>query len=217
MVYWLGRTRRFWAMGMLAAVLLSGCGSTGGEPSASSILLTQEEVEEENAAQELQKQIIAIMNLDRDEDNQMGSSSALETAAAFFLSYVLQNPQAYLTEGTDYTDLDGMLPDSTYAFVYDGKLSAVEAGKAILDALQKLDSEGNGGAFSYSDPNSIAIVYGEGENGSVWLALVSNAGSMGPSGSTGTGSGQTQNPDGKGTEGKDSEQEDAGSGEGTGT
>lgn len=187
----LGRMKRLLALGMAAVALLGGCGSSGGDPSSSSVPLSQEEDQEETMAQELQKQLIAILNLNRnEEETQVGDSDALETAVDFFLEYVLQDPQKYLTQGQDPSDLDGMLREkNTYAFVYDGSLPAVEVGRKILSDLEKLDDDTGTSGAVYGDLSSIAITYGEGEKGALWLVLATTKLKVGPAG--GTGSGQT--------------------------
>lgn len=169
-MHWLGRMRRCLALGMVAAVLLSGCGSVGECPASSSVQLTEEENDEETMAQELQKQIMAVLNLRRPLEDRMTSDSALEQAAAFFLTYVLQDPDINPTEVQNPTDLDGMLTDQyTYAFVYNGALSAAQAGKKILESLEQLDTNPD---LLYMEPQSIAIAYGRREEKSVWLMLV---------------------------------------------
>lgn len=194
----LGRMRRFLAMGMLAAVLLSGCGSTGGDPSASSIQLTEEETEEETMAQQLQRQIMAVLNVNLPKDKRMTSDAALEQAAEFFLDYLIQNPDLQLDQMT--TVLNGMLNvNINIAFVYDGKLSAAEVGKKILEDLKELDQK------KYSYPESIAIVHGgDGEN-SVWLLLVHYS-----LDEVGTGEGDDESDD------SEDQEEDSGSSQTTG-
>ena len=140
MVHWMGRTRRILAMGMLAAALLGGCGSTGGGLPASSIQILEGEAEEETMAQELQKQIVAVLNVKRPLDKRMTSDAALEQAASFFLDYLLQDPNIDLSKMQNPTNLGGMLTDKdNYAFVYDGELSAVQVGRKVLDKLEELD------------------------------------------------------------------------------
>lgn len=170
MIDWFGRVRRFLAMGMLAAVLLSGCGSTAGDLSASSSQLLEEETQEETMAQELQKQLMAILNLERSQEDRITSDAALEQAAAFFLDYVLQDPQAYLRE-EDPATLEDMLFENTYAFVYDGELSATEVGKRMLDILKDLEAGNIDQETFYRNLQSIAVAYGKGEKGAVWLML----------------------------------------------
>lgn len=181
MVHWMGRTRRILAMGMLAAALLGGCGSTGGGLPASSIQILEGEAEEETMAQELQKQIVAVLNVKRPLDKRMTSDAALEQAASFFLDYLLQDPNIDLSKVQNTTNLGGMLTDKdNYAFVYDGELSAVQVGKKVLDKLKELASDQY---LKYKKVESIAVVYGEQAGKSLWLVLVHY-----PVDETGTGS-----------------------------
>ena len=181
MVHWMGRTRRILAMGMLAAALLGGCGSTGGGLPASSIQILEGEAEEETMAQELQKQIVAVLNVKRPLDKRMTSDAALEQAASFFLDYLLQDPNIDLSNMQNPTNLGGMLTDKdNYAFVYDGELSAVQVGKKVLDKLKELASDHY---LKYKNLESIAVVYGEQAGKSLWLVLVHY-----PVDETGTGS-----------------------------
>lgn len=182
MVHWMGRTRRILAMGMLAAALLGGCGSTGGGLPASSIQILEGEAEEETMAQELQKQIVAVLNVKRPLDKRMTSDAALEQAASFFLDYLLQDPNIDLSKVQNTTNLGGMLKDKdNYAFVYDGELSAVQVGKKVLDKLKELASVDQ--YLQYKKVESIAVVYGEQAGKSLWLVLVHY-----PVDETGTGS-----------------------------
>ena len=181
MVHWMGRTRRILAMGMLAAALLGGCGSTGGGLPASSIQILEGEAEEETMAQELQKQIVAVLNVKRPLDKRMTSDAALEQAASFFLDYLLQDPNIDLSKMQNPTNLGGMLTDKdNYAFVYDGELSAVQVGRKVLDKLEELASDQY---LKYKKVESIAVVYGEQAGKSLWLVLVHY-----PVDETGTGS-----------------------------
>lgn len=181
MVHWMGRTRRILAMGMLAAALLGGCGSTGGGLPASSIQILEGEAEEETMAQELQKQIVAVLNVKRPLDKRMTSDAALEQAASFFLDYLLQDPNIDLSKVQNPTNLGGMLTDKdNYAFVYDGELSAVQVGRKVLDKLEELASDQY---LKYKNVESIAVVYGEQAGKSLWLVLVHY-----PVDETGTGS-----------------------------
>lgn len=181
MVHWMGRTRRILAMGMLAAALLGGCGSTGGGLPASSIQILEGEAEEETMAQELQKQIVAVLNVKRPLDKRMTSDAALEQAASFFLDYLLQDPNIDLSKMQNPTNLGGMLTDKdNYAFVYDGELSAVQVGRKVLDKLKELASDQY---LRYKNVESIAVVYGEQAGKSLWLVLVHY-----PVDETGTGS-----------------------------
>ncbi len=181
MVHWMGRTRRILAIGMLAAALLGGCGSTGGGLPASSIQILEGEAEEETMAQELQKQIVAVLNVKRPLDKRMTSDAALEQAASFFLDYLLQDPNIDLSKVQNSTNLGGMLTDkNNYAFVYDGELSAVQVGKKVLEKLEELASDQY---LKYKNVESIAVVYGEQAGKSLWLVLVHY-----PVDETGTGS-----------------------------
>ena len=181
MVHWMGRTRRILAMGMLAAALLGGCGSTGGGLPASSIQILEGEAEEETMAQKLQKQIVAVLNVKRSLDKRMTSDAALEQAASFFLDYLLQDPNIDLSKVQNPTNLGGMLTDKdNYAFVYDGELSAVQVGRKVLEKLEELASDQY---LKYKNVESIAVVYGEQAGKSLWLVLVHY-----PVDETGTGS-----------------------------
>ena len=164
----IGRMKRMMAAGMLAAVLLGGCGAGPVDLSASSAAFEEEEEEEagqETEAQQLEKQLIAILNLSAKET--VEADASLKQAADFFLTYVLQDPQAYC-EIEQPVDLDGLLDHkNTIALVYDGQLSAVQAGKEVLTALNTVDDL----ELSYYRLKSIAVAFGEGEKGPVWLVL----------------------------------------------
>lgn len=164
----IGRMKRMMAAGMLAAVLLGGCGAGPVDLSASSAVFEEEEEEEagqETEAQQLEKQLIAILNLNAEE--KVEADASLKQAADFFLTYVLQDPQAYC-EIEQPVDLDGLLDHkNTIALVYDGQLSAVQAGKEVLTALNTVDDL----ELSYYRLKSIAVAFGEGEKGPVWLVL----------------------------------------------
>ena len=166
----IGRMKRMMAAGMLAAVLLGGCGAGPVDLSASSAAFEEEEEEEagqETEAQQLEKQLIAILNLNAEE--KVEADASLKQAADFFLTYVLQDPQAYC-EIEQPVDLDGLLDNkNTIALVYDGQLSAVQAGKEVLTALKKKASDDP--VLMYYRLKSIAVAFGEGEKGPVWLVL----------------------------------------------
>ena len=165
----IGRMKRMMAAGMLAAVLLGGCGAGPVDLSASSAAFEEEEEEagQETEAQQLEKQLIAILNLNAEET--VEADASLKQAADFFLTYVLQDPQAYC-EIEQPVDLDGLLDNkNTIALVYDGQLSAVQAGKEVLTALKKKASDDP--VLMYYRLKSIAVAFGEGEKGPVWLVL----------------------------------------------
>ena len=169
----IGRMKRMMAAGMLAAVLLGGCGAGPVDLSASSAAFEEEEEEEagqETEAQQLEKQLIAILNLNAEE--KVEADASLKQAADFFLTYVLQDPQAYY-ELAQPVDLDGLLDHkNTIALVYDGQLSAVQAGKEVLTALKKKASDTvDDPVLRYYRLKSIAVAFGEGEKGPVWLVL----------------------------------------------
>ena len=162
----IGRMKRMMAAGMLAAVLLGGCGAGPVDLSASSETFEEEEeAGQETEAQQLEKQLIAILNLNAEE--KVEADASLKQAADFFLTYVLQDPQAYC-EIEQPVDLDGLLDNkNTIALVYDGQLSAVQAGKEVLTALNTVDDP----VLMYYRLKSIAVAFGEGEKGPVWLVL----------------------------------------------
>lgn len=164
----IGRMKRMMAAGMLAAVLLGGCGAGPVDLSASSETFEEEEeAGQETEAQQLEKQLIAILNLNAEE--KVEADASLKQAADFFLTYVLQDPQAYC-EIEQPVDLDGLLDNkNTIALVYDGQLSAVQAGKEVLTALKKKASDDP--VLMYYRLKSIAVAFGEGEKGPVWLVL----------------------------------------------
>lgn len=170
MINRMGRMKRIWAAGILAAVLLSGCGSAQADLSASSVPPAEEEAAQETEAQQLEKQLIALINLGCKEGSEIASDASLDQVADFCLDYVLQNPQFYWRRKQP-ADLDGMLNrKDTIAFAYDGTLSAVQAGAAFLEDLESVDFSGDV-LMMYHQLKSISVVYGEGENGSVWLML----------------------------------------------
>ena len=164
----IGRMKRMMAAGLLAAVLLGGCGAGPVDLSASSAAFEEEEeAGQETEAQQLEKQLIAILNLNAEE--KVEADASLKQAADFFLTYVLQDPQAYC-EIEQPVDLDGLLDNkNTIALVYDGQLSAVQAGKEVLTALKKNTVDDP--VLMYYRLKSIAVAFGEGEKGPVWLVL----------------------------------------------
>ena len=85
---------------MLASVLLSGCGSAPVDPSASSAPPAEDETAQESEAQELEKQLVAILNLGNELGEPVESDSSLDQVADFCLAYVLQNPQSYWTRNS---------------------------------------------------------------------------------------------------------------------
>lgn len=164
-----GRAKRMVAIGMLAGVLLSGC-SYGSSNLSSSFAppVEDETTQEETTAQHLEKQLIAVLNLGR--DDKVTSDTALGQAASFFLEYVLQDPQTYV-KAEQPVSLDGMLDNrNAIAFVYDGALSSVQAGEAFLSDLEEVGF-GTSVELKYQSLNQISVAYGEGEEGSVWLIL----------------------------------------------
>lgn len=163
----IGRMKRMMAAGLLAAVLLSGCGSEPADLSASSPAFEEEEADQEAEAQQLEKQLISILNLGLEEA--VEEDASLNQTADFLLTYVLQDPQAYY-EHAQPVDLDGLLDNkNTIALVYEGQLPAVQVGKEVLTALEKEASVNL--ELKYYRLESIAVAFGEGEKGSAWLVL----------------------------------------------
>lgn len=170
MIYRIGRMKRMMAAAMLASVLLSGCGSAPVDPSASSAPPAEEETAQESEAQELEKQLIAILNLGNELGEPVESDSSLDQVADFCLACVLQNPQSYWDKEQP-AELDGMpeLKD-TVVFVYDGTMPATQAGTAFLTDVKKVNRDPNS-ELQFHRLKNLAVVYGEGETGSVWLIL----------------------------------------------
>ena len=90
--------------GVLSMLFLGGCGYTmvpneyllqsNGTPSED-----QEEDEEETVLTEgtrLRNQMIAVLNLGRDLEDRISSSTSLDEAALLFLEIVLEDPETYI-------------------------------------------------------------------------------------------------------------------------
>ena len=161
MIYRIGRMKRMMAAAMLASVLLSGCGSAPVDPSASSAPPAEDETAQESEAQELEKQLIAILNLGNELGEPVESDSSLDQVADFCLACVLQNPQSYWDKEQP-AELDGMLELKDTA--------ASQAGTAFLTDVKKVNSDPNS-ELQFHRLKNLAVVYGEGETGSVWLIL----------------------------------------------
>lgn len=172
MTYRMGWMKQFLAAGLLAVIFLSGCNSA---PAASSVDLVppEEEAQEETAAQQLEQQLIAMINLGQKEENQISSDPALEQTASFFLEYVLQDPGSYLDENHSPSAVETFLTGKdTYTLVYDGSLSAAQVGEKVLLALQEMEKTFSQQGFTYKVLKSIAVEYGEGDRGPAWVILV---------------------------------------------
>lgn len=173
MMYRMQRMKQYLILGLLVMMLLSSCSSVSNNPYADSEppLEEEEEGEEEAAAQQLEQQLMAMLNLNSEESQPVSSDASLDQAAAFYLEYVLQNPEEYVTENSEDNYIQAFLEGrNIYVLAYDGNLPAVQVGEKVLIALQEIKEDQP--ELIYKVLKSIAVAYGEGENGSAWVVLI---------------------------------------------
>lgn len=143
--------------GLLAvSALLSGCGYTlvsTDDLMALNQSLTEEDLEEQAEKesleeQQLEEQLLSVLNLGAEEEEQVVASTTLDTASSFFMELVLEQMEEgddILTIQRDLNNLTTMKESSTFAFVYDGSLSAAQVGKnALSDITERGKEEGVG-------------------------------------------------------------------------
>lgn len=165
--------------GVLSMLFLGGCGYTmvpneyllqsNGTPSED-----QEEDEEETVLTEgtrLRNQMIAVLNLGRDLEDRISSSTSLDEAASLFLEIVLEDPETYIlsTQQGNQNQGDGQDEKKAYLYVYDGDLSS---GSVATLALKDITEDEASITKNLLKMASISVTHGSGEKGSVWVILV---------------------------------------------
>ena len=104
----IGQNRRCLAcvflVGWLAVMLFSGCGYTLvktqdllDQTDEELLEAMEDEVPGVTPAERLENQLIAVLNLDRDDDHQVTASTSLDDASSFFMELILQEPQLYIS------------------------------------------------------------------------------------------------------------------------
>lgn len=164
--------------GVLSMLFLGGCGYTmvpneyllqsNGTPSE------DQEGEEETVLTEgtrLRNQMIAVLNLGRDLENRISSSTSLDEAASLFLEIVLEDPETYIlsTQQGNQNQEDGQDEKKAYLYVYDGDLSS---GSVATLALKDITEDEASITKNLLKMASISVTQGSGEKGSVWVILV---------------------------------------------
>ncbi|OUQ38482.1 hypothetical protein [Faecalibacterium sp. An122] len=171
-------------------LFLGGCGYTmvpneyllqlNGTPSE------DQEGEEETVLTEgtrLRNQMIAVLNLGRDLENRISSSTSLDEAASLFLEIVLEDPETYILstqQGNQNQEEDqeedqgdgqggGQEEEKAYLYVYDGDLSS---GSVATLALKDITEDEASITKNLLKMASISVTHGSGEKGSVWVILV---------------------------------------------
>lgn len=164
--------------GVLSMLFLGGCGYTmvpneyllqsNGTPSE------DQEGEEETVLTEgtrLRNQMIAVLNLGRDLENRISSSTSLDVAASLFLEIVLEDPETYIlsTQQGNQNQEDGQDEKKAYLYVYDGDLSSGSVATLALKDITEDEASITKNLFKMA---SISVTHGSGEKGSVWVILV---------------------------------------------
>lgn len=160
--------------GVLSMLFLGGCGYTmvpneyllqsNGTPSE------DQEGEEETVLTEgtrLRNQMIAVLNLGRDLDKRISSSTALDEAASLFLEMILEDPETYILS-TQQGDMNEV-GQNAYLYVYNGDLSS---GSVATLALKDITEDEASITKNLLKMASISVTHGSGEKGSVWVILV---------------------------------------------
>ena len=165
--------------GDVSMLFLGGCGYTmvpneyllqsNGTPSED-----QEEGEEETVLTEgtrLRNQMIAVLNLGRDLEDRISSSTSLDEAALLFLEIVLEDPETYIlyTQQGNQNQGDGQDEKKAYLYVYDGDLSSGSVATLALKDITEDEASITKNLFKMA---SISVTHGSGEKGSVWVILV---------------------------------------------
>lgn len=164
--------------GVLSMLFLGGCGYTmvpneyllqsNGTPSE------DQEGEEETVLTEgtrLRNQMIAVLNLGRDLEDRISSSTSLDEAASLFLEIVLEDPETYIlsTQQGNQNQEDGQDEKKAYLYVYDGDLSSGSVATLALKDITEDEASITKNLFKMA---SISVTHGSGEKGSVWVILV---------------------------------------------
>ncbi len=162
--------------GVLSMLFLGGCGYTMVPneyllQSNETPLADQEEDEEEAVLTEgdrLRNQMIAVLNLGRDLDKRISSSTALDEAASLFLEMILEDPETYILS-TQQGDMNEV-GQNAYLYVYNGDLSSGSVATLALKDITE-DETFNTGTL-LKTMTSISVTHGNGKKGSVWVILV---------------------------------------------
>lgn len=166
--------------GVLSMLCLGGCGYTMVPNEY--LLQTNEnqELDQEedetvlSGGEKLRSQLIAMLNLNRDTEEYVFVSNALDEAVAFCLEVVLQDPQTHITTTQQGTQsMKSTLGEYVYLYVYDGTLSY---GKVAGQALSDIQRDENT-VFTerYRKITSVSVAYGEGTQGAIWVILTQYA------------------------------------------
>ncbi len=155
---------------MVMLLLLCGCNasqpnSTDLDPSLTEAEETEPETEEHKV---LQKQLISLLNTEREIDNQITTSSKLDDIAEMLAKIAVEDPDKYGTDG-DVMACD--IPVSNlYACVYDGKMNVVQLSEQLLPDLSKWQKKFKDDVKWIS---GLSIAHTENKGYSVWLVLLS--------------------------------------------
>lgn len=164
--------------GVLSMLFLGGCGYTMVPNEyllqSNETPLADQEDEEEAVLTEgdrLRNQMIAVLNLGRDLENRISSSTSLDEAASLFLEIVLEDPETYIlyTQQGNQNQGDGQDEKKAYLYVYDGDLSSGSVATLALKDITEDEASITKNLFKMA---SISVTHGSGEKGSVWVILV---------------------------------------------
>lgn len=164
--------------GVLSMLFLGGCGYTMVPNEyllqSNETPLADQEDEEEAVLTEgdrLRNQMIAVLNLGRDLEDRISSSTSLDEAASLFLEIVLEDPETYIlyTQQGNQNQGDGQDEKKVYLYVYDGDLSS---GSVATLALKDITEDEASITKNLLKMASISVTHGSGEKGSVWVILV---------------------------------------------
>lgn len=164
--------------GVLSMLFLGGCGYTMVPNEyllqSNETPLADQEDEEEAVLTEgdrLRSQMIAVLNLGRDLEDRISSSTSLDEAASLFLEIVLEDPETYIlyTQQGNQNQGDGQDEKKAYLYVYDGDLSS---GSVATLALKDITEDEASITKNLLKMASISVTQGSGEKGSVWVILV---------------------------------------------
>lgn len=164
--------------GVLSMLFLGGCGYTMVPNEyllqSNETPLADQEDEEETVLTEgtrLRNQMIAVLNLGRDLEDRISSSTSLDEAALLFLEIVLEDPETYIlyTQQGNQNQGDGQDEKKAYLYVYDGDLSS---GSVATLALKDITEDEASITKNLLKMASISVTQGSGEKGSVWVILV---------------------------------------------
>lgn len=164
--------------GVLSMLFLGGCGYTMVPNEyllqSNETPLADQEDEEEAVLTEgdrLRNQMIAVLNLGRDLENRISSSTSLDEAASLFLEIVLEDPETYIlsTQQGNQNQEDGQDEKKAYLYVYDGDLSSGSVATLALKDITEDEASITKNLFKMA---SISVTHGSGEKGSVWVILV---------------------------------------------